>query len=332
MTYITIKDVAKKVGVSPSTVSRVIREESNVHPETREKVLRAVKRMDYSLDGSARAIVKKQTKTIGVSVSDISNPFYPPLIRGIENTINKFGYSMILCNTDENSTKEELYLRVLLEKRIDGLIISPTSSRVPFLKTFKARKIPIVCIDRSLENVEADTVSVDNVHGTFMAVQHLINLGHKRIAIITGIKGVATSEGRLKGYLNALNQYRIDKDGALIVEGNSTIEGGTKATEGLFKLKSPPTAIFSVNNLMTMGVYIALKRLRKSIPKDVAVIGFDDLEWAEALDPPPTAISQPTYTIGTTAAQLLMQRLLNEGPKKKQNIILKTALVVRRSC
>jgi len=332
MAGITIRDVAKNVGVSPSTVSRVIRGESNVHPETRKKVLRAVKKMGYSLDGNARAMIKKQTKTIGVSVSDISNPFYPPLIRGIENTINKFGYSMILCNTDEDSSKEEKYLQVLLEKRIDGLIISPTTPQIPFLKVFEARNVPIVCIDRSLENIEADMVSVDNIHGAFIATEHLIKLGHKRIAIITGIRGITTTDERLKGYLNTLDQYGIDKNESLIIEGNSTIEGGVKATERLFKLKSPPSAIFSSNNLMTIGVFIALKKLGKSIPKDVAVIGFDDLDWAEALDPPLTAVSQPTYTIGSTAAQLLIQRLLKEGPKKKQKIILRTTLTIRKSC
>jgi len=332
MKNITIKDIAKKVGVSPSTVSRVMRGMPNVHPHTKKKVLKTAKKLGYFLDGSARAIVKKQTKTVGISVSDISNPFYPPLIRGIENTINKFGYSIILCNTDEDPVKEERYLRVMLEKRVDGLIISPTNSQVSLLKSFKVRGIPIVCIDRRLEDIDADTVTVDNVHGAFIAVEHLIKLGHKRIGIITGSREATTTQGRLKGYINALKQYKIDINKSLIVEGNSTIEGGIKATEALLKLKSPPTAIFSSNNLMTIGAYITLKRLKKNIPKDVAVIGFDDLEWAEALDPPLTAISQPTYTIGATAGQLLMQRLLNEGPREKQNIVLKTSLVVRKSC
>jgi len=332
MGNITIKDVAKKVRVSASTVSRVIRGELHVSPETRKRVLQAVKEMGYFPDSSARAMVKKETKTIGVSVSDISNPFYPPLIRGIENTVNKFGYSMILCNTDEDPKKEEQYLRMMQEKRIDGLIISPTNPKVPFLKMFEARHTPIVCIDRFLENGEVDTVCVDNIHGAFMAVEHLINLGHRRIAIITGIKGITTTEERLKGYLNALSRYGIDKDESLIARGNSKIQGGVEATKTLFELKSPPTAIFSSNNLMTIGVYIALKKLKKKIPEDVAVVGFDDLEWAEALCPPPTVVLQPTYTIGATAAQILIQRILKEGPENKQNIMLKTELIVRESC
>lgn len=332
MENITIRDVAKKAGVSASTVSRVMREAPNVRRKTKRRVLRVARKMGYSRDGSARAMVKKRTKTIGVSISDISNPFYPPLARGIENTINKFGYSIILCNTDENSSKEEQYLKVLLEKRVDGLIVSPTSTRVPFLHSFQKRNIPIVCIDRYLENMEVDTVTVDNIHGASIAVKHLIKLGHKRIGIIAGSKMATTSQDRLKGYQNALNQYGIKEDRSLITEGNLTIEGSIKAVESLFELKSPPTAVFSSNNLMSMGVYIALKRLGKKIPEDVAVVGFDDLEWAEALDPPLTAISQPAYTIGATAGQLLIQRLLNEGPRDRQSIVLKTNLVVRQSC
>ncbi|MBE0478505.1 LacI family DNA-binding transcriptional regulator [Candidatus Aerophobetes bacterium] len=332
MENITIKDVARKVGVSASTVSRVMRGKANISPETTKRVLQHVKKMGYFPDSGARAMVKKETKTIGVSVSDISNPFYPPLIRGIENTVNKFAYSIILCNTDEDTKKEEQYLKIMLEKRIDGLIVSPTSPKIPILKMFEIRNIPIVCIDRSLENIEADTVCVDNAHGAFMATEHLIKLGHKRVAIVTGIKGIATTEERLKGYLDALTRYGIEKDLSLIVRGNSTIQGSIEATKSLFKLKSPPTCIFSANNLMLIGTYIALKKLKKRIPEDIAVIGFDDFDWAEALAPTPTVVSQPNYTIGATAAQILMQRILKEGPQTRQNITLKTELIIRQSC
>jgi len=200
------------------------------------------------------------------------------------------------------------------------------------LKEFVKRNIPIVFIDRKIEGIPADVVCADNVQGAFSAVEHLIKLGHKRIAMIVGLKAVTTTQERIKGYLEALKTYHIKMDDSLIVEGSSKIEEGIKATEILFKLEYPPTAIFSSNNLMTLGALIALKRLGKNVPKDVAIVGFDDLEWAEVLDPPLTAVSQPTYTIGATAAQLLIQRLSKEGPVKKQTIILKTELIIRRSC
>jgi len=332
MSSITIKHVAKEANVSFSTVSRVIRNAKNVRPETRKRVLRAIRKLNYHVDAGARGMVKKQTKTIGVCISDIANPYYPPLVRGVENTINKFGYNLLLCNTDENPEKENIYLELLLEKRVDGLIIAPTGQDVPYLKEFARRNIPIVFIDRKIEDISADAVCVDNIQGAFSAVEHLIKLGHKRIAMITGLKAVTTTQERIQGYLDALGSHNIKADDSLIVEGNSKIEGGIKATEVLFKLKYPPTAIFSSNNLMTLGVLMALKKLGKHIPKDVAIVGFDDLEWVEALDSPLTVVSQPTYTIGTTAAQLLIQKLLKEGPTKKQTIVLKTDLIIRRSC
>jgi len=332
MSSVTIKDVAKEANVSFSTVSRVIRDAKNVHPETRKRVLRAIKKLNYHVDAGARGMVKRQTKTIGVCISDIANPYYPPLVRGVENTINKFGYNLLLCDTDENPEKEEIYLKLLLEKRVDGLIIAPTGQGISYLKEFVKRNIPIVFIDRKIEGIPADVVCADNVQGAFSAVEHLIKLGHKRVAMIAGLKAVTTTQERIKGYLDALSSHNIKTDNSLIVEGSSKIEEGIKATEILFKLEYPPTAIFSSNNLMTLGALIALKRLGKNVPKDVAIVGFDDLEWAEVLDPPLTAVSQPTYTIGATAAQLLIQRLSKEGPVKKQTIILKTELIIRRSC
>lgn len=332
MSLVTIKDVAKRANVSFSTVSRVIRGTKGVHPETKKRVLKAIKKSNYHVDAGARGMVKRQTKTIGLAISDISNPFYPPLLRGVENTINKFGYNLFLCNTDEDVNKEDTYLKLMLEKRVDGLIIAPTGGSTSRLKEFEKRGVPIVLVDRKVEGISADMVGVDNVQGAFSAVEHLLKSGHKRIAIITGLKNVTTTQERIQGYLEALKAYNLEVDDSLIVEGYSNIEGGISATESLFKMDSVPTAIFSTNNLMTLGCLIALRKLNRNVPKDVGIVGFGDLEWAEALDRPLTAVSQPTYAIGSNAAQLLIQRLLGEGPTKKQNIVLRTELVIRRSC
>ena len=331
MTDVTLRDVAKRAGVSISTVSRVVRGKNIIHPETRKKVMEAVKRLNYYPNNTARAMVKKQTYTIGLIISDISNPFYPPLLRGVENTINKFGYSLVLCNTDENPEKEKQYLKVMLEKRIDGLIVSLASAtNTRFLKEFEKRNIPMVCIDRKAGNLKVDTVCVDNVHGAFMAVEHLLKIGHRKIAMVSGIRGITTTEGRVEGYLKALKDYKVDE--SLIVGGKSTIEGAIETIEKLLNLDFSPTALFSCNNLITLGIYIGLKKYGKKIPEDIAVVGFDDLDWAEALYPSPTVVLQPTYTIGATAAQILIQKILKEGPKNKQTIMLKTELIVRESC
>lgn len=328
---ITIKDVAKKANVSATTVSRVIHGNPKVSSEVREKVLKIIKKLGYVPNGNARAIVKKRTNVIGLVFTDISNPFYPPLLRGIENTINKSNFSLILCNTDEDPIKEEKFLRILLEKCIDGLIIVPTKSNVPFLKTYEVRKIPVVCVDRIVENIKTDSVVVDNFRGAYNATQYLIENGHERIAIIGGDQGIFTISERLNGYFRALEKHNIGMDNSFQAMGGFTIEDFVNSTIKLLSLPKPPTAIFSAGNLATVGIYIAINKLQKSIPKDIAVIGFDDLTWVEALNPPLTAVSQPIYQIGATAAQLLLQRLLDEGPKEKQNIVLSTTMIFRKS-
>lgn len=332
MQKVTIREVAREAGVSVATVSRAIRNEGSIRPETKRKVLEAVRKLNYHVDMGARSIVKKQTKSIGLCICNICNPFYPPFVRGVENAINKFGYSLILCNTDEDPRKEEAYLKVMLEKRVDSLIIAPTWRTCDYLREFERRNVPIVVVDRKAEDISSDTVCVDNVHGAFMAVEHLIKLGHKRIGMIVGPKMISTTQERVQGYLEALRKYDLEKDESLMVDGDSAIEGGIKAMEDLLKLKSPPTAVFCYNNVVTLGGLISLKKLNKKIPKDIAIVGFDEVDWAEVADPPLTVISQPTYAIGATAGQLVMQRLLNEGPKSKQKIILKTELVIRKSC
>jgi DNA-binding LacI/PurR family transcriptional regulator len=331
MRNITIKDVAKKAMVSATTVSRVIHGNPKVSAEVRERVLKTIKSLNYFPNDNARAIVNKRTNVIGLVLTDISNPFYPPLLRGIENTVNKSHFSLILCNTDEDPVREEKFLRILLEKCVDGLIIVPTKLDVPFLKTLEARNIPIVCVDRMVTNVETDAVVVDNAHGAFVATEQLIKRGHKRIAIVGGNQDIYTLNQRLEGYLQALERYGIPSDDSLIGLGGFTIEDFQRTTEMLFYLSKPPTALFSAGNLATMGIYIALNKMKKQIPHDVAIVGFDDLTWVEALNPPLTAVAQPIYQIGATAAQLLMQRLLNEGPKEKQRIVLSTSLIIRQS-
>lgn len=332
MNNVTIKDVAKKAGVSVATVSRAMQKEEMVRPKTRRKVLDAARDLNYHVDMGARSLIKKQTKTIGLCICNICNPFYPPLVRGVENTINKFGYSLFICNTEENPKKEEDYLKVMLQQRIDGLIITPTWNICSRLKEFETRNIPIVVVDRSTRDLLSDTVCVDNIHGAFTAVEHLIQLGHERIGIIAGLKMVSTTRERVQGYLDALRKYKLKKDETLIVDGGASIEGGMKAMEELMKLTSPPTAVFCYNSFVTLGALLTLKKLNKKIPKDIAIVGFDEVDWAEVLDPPLTVVSQPVYAIGATAGQLIMQRLLNEGPKNKQKIVLKTELIIRKSC
>lgn len=332
LSSISVRDVARNANVSPATVSRVIRNAKNVAPSTRERVLINIKKLNYYVNESARSIAEGRTKTIGLSIFDIANPFFSPFARGVDDIVNKFDYSLIIYNTDEKPDKEQKYLKLLLERRVDGLIMAPTGHINRYVRDIEKRGIPIVFVDREIKGIQADTVCVDNTHGAFSAVEHLIKLGHKRIGIITWQKRVSTTQERIQGYLDALKKYKLEIDESLIVEGDATIESVMETTEALLKLNPSLTAIFAASNLTSLGVLLTLKRLNKKVPGDIALVGFDDVEWGEVLDPPITVVAQPTYTIGTTAAQLLMQRLFQEGPKKKQKIVLRTNLIIRKSC
>lgn len=327
-----MRDVAKLANVSLTTVSRTIRNDPHVSPQTRKKVLRAVKKLNYYVNEGARSIIKKQTKTIGLGIFDISNPFFPPLVRGVENTLNKFGYSLVLYNTDENHKKEDEFLRWMLEKRADGIILALTGGSNEYLNDIVKRNIPLVLVDREVEGISADVVCVDNADGGFVGVEHLITLGHRRIGMVAYQRGASTTEERIKGYLRALDVHGIEADETLLVESETSSESVMEAIKKLLSIPDPPTAIFSCSNLVTLGILKALKKLRKKIPQDLALVGFDDVEWGELLSSPLTAICQPAYTIGATAGQILLQRLFKEGPEEKQKVVLKTNLVIRESC
>ncbi len=330
--HTSMRNVANLANVSVTTISRVIRNDPHVSPHTREKVLRAVKKLNYYVNEGARSIIKKRTKTVGLGIFDVSNPFFPPLVRGVENTLNKFGYSLVLYNTDENHKKEEEFLRWMLEKRADGIILAPTGDSNKYLNDIVKRNIPLVFVDREVWEISTDVVCVDNTDGAFAGVEHLIKLGHRRIGMVACQRGVSTTEERIKGYLRALDVYGIEADETLLVESKTSSESIIEATKKLLSILDPPTAIFSGSNLVTLGILKVLKKLRKKIPQDLALVGFDDVEWGELLSPPLTAIRQPAYTIGATAAQILLQRLFEEGPEEKQKVVLKTNLVIRESC
>lgn len=328
----TIKDVARVAGVSPATVARVVGNYGHVSGSTKLKVEKVVKELRYEPDAIARSMIKKMTNTIGLSISDVSNPFFTTLIRGVEDVANQNGYNLILCNSDEDPEKEIKYLQLLLSKRIDGLILAPTGGGGQRLKSLLSSGIPVVFVDRRIESVKADAVFIDNVAGAFIATEHLILSGYKRIAIISGKQTVMTGRDRLKGYLNAMQSYSLEIDQSFIKTGDFKLEGGRRAVQELMKLKKPPTAIFASNNLMTLGALLGLKEIGKKVPDDIAIVGFDDMDWAPLLDPPLTTIYQPAYTLGSTAAQILMQAIKEHGRRELQEVILKPKLIIRESC
>ncbi|ACI18412.1 LacI family DNA-binding transcriptional regulator [Dictyoglomus thermophilum] len=329
----TMKDVARLAGVSISTVSHVINKTRYVEPETREKVYQAIKTLGYRPNILASSLRKRVTNTIGLIISNITNLFYPEVVRGVEDLLAKYNYNLILCNSDEDVEKEKNYIEVLFSRRVDGLIITPSKSSETRenLDLFREKNIPVVLVDRKIEGLEEDVVLADNIEGTYEAISYLISLGHKRIGIITGPLDTTTGCERLEGYLKALEDKGIKKDDNLIYEGDFKKEGGYKGVEALLNINNPPTAIFTSNNLMALGALKKITELGLKIPQDLSLISFDDMDWFPYFSPPLTAVYQPAYELGETAVKLLFERL-KRGRKKRKEVRLPTKLIIRESC
>jgi LacI family transcriptional regulator len=328
----TIADVARDAGVSTTTVSHALNGTRVVAAETRQRILEAVERLQYEVNSVAQSLKRNRSQAIGLLITDIGNPFFTALVRGIEDVANQAGYSVILCNTDEDSEKELTYLRMLTRKRVDGIVMAPTGSPSPFIDTMAASGFPLVCIDRASPGPPCDCVLVDNVEGARIATDHLIRLGHRRIGIISGLARVGTSSERLAGYRRALTDAGIAIEPTLVREGNSRLDGGYRWMLDLLDTPSPPTALFVTNNLMTLGALGALATRGVRVPDDLALIGFDDFEWATVLRPRLTAVAQPTYEIGETAARLVLERISGAAVGPPRRVVLRTRLIVRETC
>jgi len=351
MVRVRIKDVAKQAGVSTATVSHVINETRFVSEETRQKVLEAIDALNYQPSAIARGLATNATQTIGLIVSDITNPFFTAVARGVEDEINRHGYHTIFCNTDEDPAREDEYLRLLSARQIDGLIIAPTGIRSERLIRMAEADVPIVLLDRGTPDLEAPLVGVDNEGGAYQATQYLIELGHHRIAIMMGMETISTLRTRLDGYKRALQEAEIPLDEDLIIHAdprfyhrrpyspeaplslptnNQMTPTAYHALQELLDLSEHPTAIFVTNNQMTVGALYALRERKLRCPEDISLVSFDDHDWAPLFSPPLTVVRQPTYQLGQMAAKILM-RLIN-----RQEIDLPsplpTQLVVRESC
>jgi len=328
----TIKDVAARAKVSSATVSHVINGTRKVAPATIQRVQQAMKELDYHPNAVAQSLRTQKTNVIGAVVSDITNPFFATLIRGAEDAAIEAGYSLIVCNSDESLEKEDRYVRLLKRRQIDGLIISPVGDGShSVVHELPKWKVPFVFVDRRVEDIEADAVLSDNVDGAYKATRHLIERGHRRIGLILGIKGATTTEERLAGYRKALDEAGIPFTEELVTYGGYRIEGGQRAAERFLSLSETPTAIFSTNNLMTIGVLQELFRSQVAIPEQMAVVSFDDLNLGELFQPPLTSITQDPYGIGRTAMGVLLERFDGDKEGTFKEVRVPVTLRVRRS-
>ena len=328
----SLQEVAQRAGVSTATVSRVLNKSDKVVPATRAAVERALRELGYRPNRVARRLRMKDGRAhlVGLIIPDIQNPFYAEIARGVEDAAYANEYALLLCNSDESAEKERFYLDVMRAESVDGLVLPPFDEADAAVIAAVRSGLPVVCVDRSLADVKTDLVEVDNFQGALAAVNHLLDKGHRRIALIEGRARVSTSRERRRGYLAALAARGMPVRKELIRSGDFKQESGRVLAEELMQLREPPTALFVCNNLMTVGALAGLHQRGLRVPKDVALVGFDDIPWAEALDPPPTVVRQPAYEVGRRAMDLLLRRI-SEPTRPPVTLRLLPELVVRRS-
>jgi LacI family transcriptional regulator len=325
-----IYDVGKKAGVSVATVSAVINGSSYVSPPLRERVERAITELRYSPNHLARSLAQQKTHTIGIIIPDIANNFFSELVRGAEDKANEAGYTLILGNSDNQVTKEELYLNVFLSKRVDGILLVKAAGKIDqqLCETIHTNGPPVVLIDREYEPLEADTVITNNTGGAFSATEHLLSLGHRRIGIISGTLDLSTSAGRIQGYKDALASRNILFDPKLTKEGDYGVNSGYEA--GIDLIKQKPSAVLITNCMMTIGFLQFLNDQKLRCPDDVAIVSYDDVVWNEILSPKLTCIVQPNYLLGYRGAEVLVSRIHGKHKRVKLDI-LENELRVRES-
>ena len=326
----TIYDVARHAGVSAATVSRVLNGHVKVDPALAERVTDAVAQLGYRRNAVARNLRTSRTSLWAVIVSDVENPFFTSMVRGIEDVASAAGYSVVLCNSDENPAKESAYIAAALSEQMAGVVISPSSNHVEDVSLLLDAGCPVVVIDRELDNVDADTVLVDNEHGAELATTHLVEQGNTRIACIAGPRWLSTATQRFDGYARALTNARQSVDEALVRYADFREQGGYDAMQSLLDDGAAPDAVFAANNLMTIGAMESLVQRGLSGPGDVAIVGFDAIPWADLIRPTLSTVSQPTYEVGRRAAQLLAKRVSSPGAEPER-VVLPTSLQVRAS-
>ena len=326
----TVHDVAKRSGVAPITVSRVINNSGYISDATRERVEAVIKEIGYVPNTLARGLRSKRTNTLALIVTDITNPYFTLMARGIEDVARDSNYTVIYCNTDESETKEEKYANILAQRQVDGVLLVPAGGNDKTIKFFDANGISVVILDRRVSGVERDFVCSDSKNGANLLVKLLIKLGHKRIAIITGPKNVSTSADRVAGYRRALKECGLSKN-ELIYYGSFNQQSGYELTHQAMNRTPKPTAFLGANNFIAIGITKALRDLSVDVPMDVSVVGFDDLPESMLVRPFLTVARQPAYEMGRSATELLLKRITGDLPKDCQEVIFQTEIVERES-
>jgi LacI family transcriptional regulator len=329
---VTMRQIAERAKVSIGTVSHVINGTATVRAKRRDRVLEAIRSFGYQPSALAQGLRRKRTNMLGMIIPDVTNPFFPGVVRGAEDVAYKHSYRVILCNADNDPEKEASYIRELRTYHVAGLLIIPSGgTETPHpLASPAVNNTPVVCIDRVANGWKGDAVLVANENGAYEATRHMIQFGHRRLAAISGPLAVTNAGERLRGFRRALDEAGIRIDPEFVQEGRFDLSSGRQAALRLLRMLPRPTAIFACNDLMALGVLQAARDLGIHCPEDLSIVGFDSLEFTGLTDPPITSVYQPGYQLGATAARLLLQRVegLNSAPKK---IVLPTELRKRNS-
>jgi LacI family transcriptional regulator len=329
---VTIRDVAARAAVSQATAARALGGYGYVSSAARRAVLDAAAELGYRPNAVAKALVSGSTRTVGLIVGDIENPFFAAAARGLADVVEEEGYTLLLANSDEDLERERQAVDVFRTQLVDGLVVAPVSGNDgTHLRVLESDRRPLVLMDRAIRGLQVDTVMVDNAGGARAAVEHLLRFGHERIGVVSDAEEISSTAERLRGYRRALREAGIEPDPGLVSVGPSTRAGGYEAARALLERVDRPAALFTLNNFMTAGAVRAIRDLGLRIPDDVALVAFDELEWTTLVEPPITVVAQPVAELGRAVGSRLLARLRgDDAPPRRTR--LRTELIVRASC
>lgn len=326
----TIHDVAKRAGVAPITVSRVINNSGYVGQDVRRRVQQAVADLGYVPNTLARSLRSRRTHTLALVLTDITNPFFTTVARGAEDAASDAGYLLLLCNTDEREDEEQRYLRMIVQKRVDGVLLVPAMAGGETLQVVHQHEVPVVVLDRRASDPNVDVVRCDSEGGAYQLGKLLVSLGHRVFATLVGPAGVSTADDRVAGFQRALDEGGVHAS-SRVYRGGLTIASGRQMTLQAIAAPERPTALFAANNFLAIGALNALREAGVRVPEDIALVGFDDLPPALVTFPFLTVAAQPAHEMGRRAVRLLLDRLAGCAPAERQEIVLPTEIIVRGS-
>ncbi|MCG8571331.1 MAG: LacI family transcriptional regulator [Spirochaetes bacterium] len=328
-----IREVAKLAGVSVATVSRVLNHPERVSDKTRKKIDKIIEQIGFSPNVFARGLNFNRSNTIALIIPDIKNPVYTEIARGVENIAHKKGYNLLLCNTEKDLKKERRYVKMLIDKKIDGVILAHTVLPPEEVKEITNENVKLLLFGFNIINENISSVYSNFKEGAKLAINHLINLGYKNIAYIAGSENHSENRDKTQGFLEAMKEHNIPVHSKHIVQGNDDIDSGYLAALRLSKSEILPDAVFASNDLMAIGAISALKNEGLRVPEDVAIIGYDNIDMADLVEPKLTTVAWPVYKMGVIATRILLEEIESTDEENMaQNIFLHPKLKIRKSC